>query len=171
MMDSSCRAVSGVVPDWRPRHGPMADFSGRPGPTPKTARWAGARPGTTTHRGGGRGAGHWPRRHSPPPREGRERRRMSPRAATTTRAAAQPAGGATTDGGGGGAAPRPLRRRDGLAARRDGHRGRGGVPAQAGREAPRPPPSAAGAPALGASADRDWEGVHEQGDAARGGRR
>jgi hypothetical protein len=60
LMAFSCRVVSGVVPGWRPRHGPMADFSGRAGPTLKTARWAGARPGTTTHRGGGRGAGHWP---------------------------------------------------------------------------------------------------------------
>jgi hypothetical protein len=34
-MDFSCRAVSGVVPDWRPRPGPMADFSGRAGTTPR----------------------------------------------------------------------------------------------------------------------------------------
>jgi hypothetical protein len=45
-MDYSCRAVSGVVPNWRPRHGPKACFSGRASTTPKTARWAGARPGT-----------------------------------------------------------------------------------------------------------------------------
>jgi hypothetical protein len=45
-MDFSCRAVSGVVPDWRPRHGPMADFSGRAGTAPKTAQWAASWPGT-----------------------------------------------------------------------------------------------------------------------------
>jgi hypothetical protein len=39
-MDPSCQAVSGVMPDWRPRHDPMADFSGRDGTMPKTARWA-----------------------------------------------------------------------------------------------------------------------------------
>jgi hypothetical protein len=45
-MAFSCRAVPGVVPNWRPRHGPMADFSGRAGTTPRTARWAATRHGT-----------------------------------------------------------------------------------------------------------------------------
>jgi hypothetical protein len=45
-MDSSWRAVPGVVPDWRPRPGPMADFLGRAGTTPRTARWVATRPGT-----------------------------------------------------------------------------------------------------------------------------
>jgi hypothetical protein len=84
-MAFSCRAVSAVVPGWRPRHDPMADFSGGAGLTLKTTRWAGARPSTTTHRerrgqgrralAGRRGQG---RRRSPPPREGRERQCRSP---------------------------------------------------------------------------------------------
>jgi hypothetical protein len=45
-MAFSCRAVSGVMPNWRPRHGPMANFSGRAGTTPRTARWAATRHGT-----------------------------------------------------------------------------------------------------------------------------
>jgi hypothetical protein len=40
-MGSSCRAVSGIVPDWRPRHGPMAVFSGRAGTTARLAHRAG----------------------------------------------------------------------------------------------------------------------------------
>jgi hypothetical protein len=46
LMAFSCRAVSGVGPDWRPRHDPMAYFSGWTGTMPKTARWAAARPDT-----------------------------------------------------------------------------------------------------------------------------
>jgi hypothetical protein len=42
----SCRAVSCFVPRCRPRHGPMAYFSGRAGTAPRTARWAEVRPGT-----------------------------------------------------------------------------------------------------------------------------
>jgi hypothetical protein len=45
-MAFSCRAVSGVVPNWRPRHGPMADFSGRASMTPRTVRLAATRYGT-----------------------------------------------------------------------------------------------------------------------------
>jgi hypothetical protein len=40
-IDVSCRAVSGVVPGCRPRHGPIADFSGRAGTTARLARRAG----------------------------------------------------------------------------------------------------------------------------------
>jgi hypothetical protein len=40
----SCRAVSGVVPDWRPRPGPMEVFSGRAGTTARLAHRAGADP-------------------------------------------------------------------------------------------------------------------------------
>jgi hypothetical protein len=47
LMDSSCWAISGVVPDWWPSHGLMADFSGRASIVPKTARWAVTRPDTT----------------------------------------------------------------------------------------------------------------------------
>jgi hypothetical protein len=45
-MDSSCQAVSGAVSGWRPRHGPMVDFSGRASTAPRTARWATSRHGT-----------------------------------------------------------------------------------------------------------------------------
>jgi hypothetical protein len=45
MMDSLYRTVSGVVPCWRLRHDPKADFSGRAGTTPKTTRWAATQPG------------------------------------------------------------------------------------------------------------------------------
>jgi hypothetical protein len=45
-IDVSCRAVSGVVPGWQPRHGPIADFSGRAGTASKTAHRAVTRPGT-----------------------------------------------------------------------------------------------------------------------------
>jgi hypothetical protein len=47
-MAFSCRAVSGVVPNWRPKHGPMAHFSGQAGTTPRLARWAATRHGTIT---------------------------------------------------------------------------------------------------------------------------
>jgi hypothetical protein len=43
-MTSSGRAVSCIVPNYRPRHGPMAYFSGRAGTTPRMARWATAVP-------------------------------------------------------------------------------------------------------------------------------
>jgi hypothetical protein len=45
-MDSLCRAVSGVVPDWRPRPGPMVDFSGRAGTTPRNGPMGRDRAGT-----------------------------------------------------------------------------------------------------------------------------
>jgi hypothetical protein len=97
-MDSSCRVVSGIMPDWRPRPGPMADFSSWAGMVPRTARCAAIkspprevrarrRRSLAGHRrGGGSGAG---RRRShrgnkgvagcrPPLREGRARWRRTP---------------------------------------------------------------------------------------------
>jgi hypothetical protein len=68
----SCRAVLGVGPNWRPRHGPMANFSGRAGTTPRTARWAVTRPGTIA--GDAHGCGQW---QSSAPR-GLRRTRMQP---------------------------------------------------------------------------------------------
>jgi hypothetical protein len=129
---SSCRAVSGVGPNWRPRHGPIACFSGRASTTPKTARWADARPDTTTqHRSQGRGAaqgvvrrkGRERRRRRGHRGEGRGQPRMPPPRPTWTR------------GGGGGAAPRPPRREGSVTRLRPpvgrcrGHRGRGGLAA------------------------------------------
>jgi hypothetical protein len=43
-MTSSGRAVSCIVPNYRPRHDPMAYFSGRAGTTQRMARWATAGP-------------------------------------------------------------------------------------------------------------------------------
>jgi hypothetical protein len=38
-MAFSCRAVSSVVPNWRPNYGPMDYFSGRDGPTGPSGWW------------------------------------------------------------------------------------------------------------------------------------
>jgi hypothetical protein len=46
LMDYSCRAMSGVGPDWQHRPGPMASFSGHTGTVSKTARWAATQPST-----------------------------------------------------------------------------------------------------------------------------
>jgi hypothetical protein len=96
----SCRAVLGVGPNWRPRHGPMANFSGRAGTTPRTARWAVTRPGTIA--GDAHGCGQW---QSSAPRGLRRRRtRMQPVAQVHRPGAPAPAAGGQADAPG---APAP----------------------------------------------------------------